>query len=115
MFSPAAKIGLTLKPLTENFAFIPVMIVLQVRADLSYRLAARYCVFDLKMVATLVIWVESEQIESYQNTLADLDMITEQVTKERAQHIAIANKPLRGEVKLQIRTRGQMNEQMVRD
>src|SRR5690554_1333801 len=115
MTSQAAKIALTLKPLSEKFAFILVMVALQDHAVFNSWLAARDFVFDLEMVAPQVVWVESEQIESFQNTLADLDIITEQVSKDRAQHIAIANKPLRGEVKLQIRTRGQMNEQMVRD
>lgn len=116
MTSQAAKIALTLKPLSEKFAFIPVMVALQDHAVFNSWLAARDFVFDLEMVAPQVVWVESEQIESFQNTLADLDIITERVSKDRAEHIAVANKPIRGDVKIKIRTRDNgINEEMVRE
>ena len=107
------KTPLALQPLSEKFAFIPVMMALKDHAVFDTWLAARDFVFDLEMVAPQVVWVDAKRLESFQNTLADLDIITEQVSEKRAEHIAITNKPVRGEVKIQIRTRGDMNEDMV--
>lgn len=113
MTTQIPKIPLTLEPLSEKFALIPVMMALKGHAVFDSWLAARDFVLDLELVAPQVVWLDAEQLELFQNTLADLGIITEQVSKETAEHIAIANKPDRGEVKIQIRTRGGINQEMV--
>ncbi|MCX7543896.1 hypothetical protein [Marinicella gelatinilytica] len=113
MTTQSPKIPLTIKPLSEKFAFIPVMMALKDYAVFDSWLAARDFVFDLQVTAPQVVWLDVEQLESFQNTLADINIITEQVSKETAEHIAMANKPIRGDVKIQIRTRGEMNVELV--
>ncbi len=103
MSSADKKVALSVKPVSETFTMINVMIALKDHGVFDSWVAARDWVSDLDLVSPQVIWVPGHQLNALEQVLNDLDLETSVVSEQRAAEISVENKPVRGEVVVHIR------------
>lgn len=110
------KIALALEPQKETFGLVPLMIILVEDLGWGSWLEAKEFVFDLKDVAPQVVWVDAGQQDEFELKLAAMEIGARVVSSEEAERIRIKNKPVRGTIDLQIRTRySEINPEMIKD
>ncbi len=108
------KIPLKLEPLSQPFPMIPLMSALKEHEVFDSWLAARDFIQDLDLIAPQVIWVRVEHLSSLEKVLADSEIMTQQVSAVEAKRIATENKPIKGDVKIQIRMQSEeINKELV--
>lgn len=108
------KIALALEPTAQKFARIPLINLLSKFEVFDTLLEAKQLVLDLAEIAPQVVWVASTQKEAFELGLCDLGIAAKVVSEVEADRIRLANKPLRGTIDLQIRSRGGLSEDMVK-
>ena len=114
MSNQVPKIPLALEPSSKPIDRIALMKVLRDHLVFESWVAARDLTMDLEMLSPQVVWVNTAQLESFEAAVSDLKIVTQQVSKAQAEKIASENKPVRGDIKIQIRTRNHdISEEMV--
>ncbi|WP_154221950.1 hypothetical protein [Marinicella rhabdoformis] len=97
------KIPLTLEPKSQPMALVPVMYALKEHGAFDSWSAARDLVMDLQLMAPQVVYVTKAKLKKFKTVLESLDIIITEVSAKKAAKIALENKPIRGEIKVQIR------------
>lgn len=106
--------ALALTPTVEKFAHIPLLKLLAEYQVFETLVETRNWILDLAEIAPQVVFLPAELIPSFELSLCDLEIAAKVVSQQEAERIQIENKPLRGAIDLQVRSRGGLSEEMVK-
>lgn len=114
MTEQTTQIALALEPQSETLAAIPLIKALVEHRVSESLVEANKLALNLMDISPQVVWVTVDQIDAFKETMMGLLIETRVVTKEEADRISTENVPIRGTIDLRIRSRGDLNDLMIK-